>query len=681
MRKTIKSKLQNSSIQRVHLIFKTHLDLGFTDFSRNVAALYFERYIPHAIGLARELRRAGGAERFVWTTGSWLIYEALERASHAERAELEQAILQGDLAWHGLPFTTHSELMDVDLFRFGLSLSQELDARFGKKTITAKMTDVPGHTRGIVPLLAEAGIQFLHIGVNPASTPPDVPSVFVWRAPDGSDVMVMYQKGAYGDLQIVPGLKEAIAFAHTNDNEAPQTVEAVRAAYTKLRDQFPDAEIVASTLDAFAQVLRKVKAQLPIVTQEMGDTWIHGAASDPKKISQFRKLLRLRHVWLERESIAPDSSEFRNFNRALLLVPEHTWGLDVKTHLADSENFSRELFDAARDQPNFQKMEASWQEQRAYIEQAVHALDDSPLQRDASSALRSLEPVRPDTATITRIAKPLTRFETEHWRFKFDARGALVRLEDKASGRNWASADHPLGLFCYQTFSQADYDRFYKQYIHYTPENEWWSVPDFTKPGMASARAQHRDWCPRLAALYHESNSPSFLLELALPKAAIGKYGCPASVFVNVEFPEEEPSIHFVVQWFDKRATRLPEAIWFSFCPRVKTGKGWTMDKLGQVVSPLDVVRDGNRHLHAVGHGVQYQEKAVRLEIESRDTPLVAPGERSLLHFNNRQPSLTCGMHFLLYDNVWGTNFPMWYDEPARFEFIWRTSVNVEKMV
>ena len=60
------------------------------------------------------------------------------------------------------------------------------------------MTDVPGHTRAIVPLLAEAGIRFLHIGVNPASTPPRVPSLFRWRDPSGVEVMVMYQRGAYG---------------------------------------------------------------------------------------------------------------------------------------------------------------------------------------------------------------------------------------------------------------------------------------------------------------------------------------------------------------------------------------------------------------------------------------------------------------------------------------------------
>ncbi len=185
------------SIQRIHLAFKTHLDVGYTDLAREVAKRYFELYVPQAIHLAQTLRQAGGEKRFVWTTGSWLIYEYLERASRSDRARMEQAILDGDIVWHGLPFTVFSELMDADLFRFGLSLSQELDRRFGKRTIAAKMTDVPGHTRSIVPLLAEAGIQFLHIGVNAGSTPPAVPPVFVWRDPSGAQVIVMLHKGGY----------------------------------------------------------------------------------------------------------------------------------------------------------------------------------------------------------------------------------------------------------------------------------------------------------------------------------------------------------------------------------------------------------------------------------------------------------------------------------------------------
>lgn len=50
--------------------------------------------------------------------------------------------------------------MSRDLFRFGPSLSGELDRRFDKRTIAAKMTDVPGHTRSIIFILA-TGQRFM----------------------------------------------------------------------------------------------------------------------------------------------------------------------------------------------------------------------------------------------------------------------------------------------------------------------------------------------------------------------------------------------------------------------------------------------------------------------------------------------------------------------------------------
>jgi len=659
------------TIRRVHLIFKTHLDVGFTDLAGSVVAGYFERHIPAALALAQQLRQTGAAERFVWTTGSWLIYEYLEQASPAARARMEAGIAAGDIAWHALPFTFHSELLDPGLFRFGLSLSQELDRRFGKTTIAAKMTDVPGHTRGSVPLLAAGGVRFLHIGVNPASTPPDVPPVFVWRDPTGAQVMVMYHKGSYGEAMTVPGLDEAIEFAHTGDNLGPQSPEEIQAAFAAARLRFPGAEIVASTLDAYAAALGRVEDQLPLVTQEIGDTWIHGAGSDPAKVSQYRQLLRLRRQWLTTGRVAESEPAFTRFSRALLLIPEHTWGLDIKTHLGDFTHYAAPEFQAARAEPGYRKVEASWDEQRGYLRSALQALGDSPLAAEAKTALQALEPVRPEMVGFELVPDPTAGFDTTHFTLAFDERGAITRLLQKSSGTEWASRAHPLGLFRYETFSAADYARFYGQYIQHSPQTESWARPDFTKPGLELTHAEHRDWLPTVAGLYQRRDAAGqyFLLSLALPDEAHTCYGCPREVFVSLCLPAELPEIHFKVQWFQKPACRLPEAAWFSIAPQVQQPERWLLDKLGEWISPLDVIHDGNRSLHAVGVGAAYRGPEAALELDTPDAPLIAPGERALLNFNNAQPDLTQGFHILLLDNLWGTNFRMWYDNDAVFRF------------
>jgi alpha-mannosidase len=56
----------------------------------------------------------------------------------------------------------------------------------------AKMTDVPSHCWVLPTLLNHAGVEFLHLGCNEASSSPQVPPLFWWEGPDGSRVLTMY---------------------------------------------------------------------------------------------------------------------------------------------------------------------------------------------------------------------------------------------------------------------------------------------------------------------------------------------------------------------------------------------------------------------------------------------------------------------------------------------------------
>lgn len=669
------------AIRKVHLIFKTHLDVGFTDFARNVVRDYRERFIPQAIQTAAALRRLTAdnpphsPRRFVWTTGSWLIYDYLESASVDERKALEAAILAGDIAWHALPFTTHTELMSADLFRYGLSLSARLDQRFGRKTIAGKMTDVPGHTRAMVPLLAEAGVQFVHFGVNGASTPPDVPDVFVWRdAESEQSVLVMYHKGTYGDLKIVPGLDEAICFAHTNDNIGPQTPEDAIHNFDELQRQFPEAEVVGSTLDAFGARLATIKDSLPIVTSEIGDTWIHGVGSDPLKVSQFLALQRLHGEWIA-DGVAATPEQhvgFDAFSRLLLMVPEHTWGMDIKTHLADFTTYRQPEFNAARQRANFQLVEQSWDEQRGYVQDSIAALPDA-LRQQAITRLNADVPRRSDPqqegfTALTLEALANQTFTAGQFEVRFDAsRGGLTHLKHMPSGRVLAgtSEGEALGTFWFETFSQDDYADFHRDYNINKGTTSEWSIPDFTKPGM-DAPIRHR-WHARLTHAYHRHSAEQdeFLLMLAMPAEAVNDCGAPRDVLLTVRFPADAPDVHVDLQWFGKPASRLAQAAWLSFVPHVESADEWRLLKMGRRIDPRDVVPDGNRHLHAA-ESVLFD---AQLRLTSWDAPLVAPGKASLLDFNNALPSIGDGVQVNLYNNVWGTNFRMWYEDDSRFRF------------
>jgi len=109
---TSESNLGGTDVKRVLVMFKCHLDVGFIDTQANVVHKYFAQYYPQAIETAATMRQSG-EDRYVWTTGSWLLYEYLEGATGPERKRMEQAVSAGDIVWHALPFTWHSTFFTV----------------------------------------------------------------------------------------------------------------------------------------------------------------------------------------------------------------------------------------------------------------------------------------------------------------------------------------------------------------------------------------------------------------------------------------------------------------------------------------------------------------------------------------------------------------------------------------
>lgn len=663
--------MARAEIRKLVVVFKTHLDVGFTDYARTVKARYLDVFLPQTIGLSKQLQDCSPDLSFVWTTGSWLIYEALEQYKGRNLKALEASIAAGSISWHGLPFTTHCELMDASLFRFGLSLSERLDKRFGKHTISAKMTDVPGHTRSIVPQLADAGIRFLHLGVNPASTAPTTPKAYVWRHPDTSEVTVVCDGNDYGGITQLPGLSSGLALIHSGDNAGPPSIAQIEESFRKLREAYPQAEVYSGRLDDFAEDLIAIKQDLPVVTDEIGDTWIHGVGTDPAKVSHFLELQRLAASWQKADHHSQDAENTDDFRRQLLLIPEHTWGMDEKSFLGDYTHYGASDFRKMRRTEKCRQFEQSWQEQREYLRQAVGKLKGLR-RKEAQGAIESLTPRYPSTKGYAKVDRPGRVFDTPWLTIGFDEKSGLIsHMKDTAQNRTWATPSKPLASYVYETFSADDYNRFGSQYVRGWPNAVYWAIRDFTKCGLEKLSLSHQSYSPTLDALWvqvDQAGDTRFIVEMSMPELATKDFGSPAKLTTQVHIHAESPEIDVVFQWFDKKACRIPEASWFSFCPRTGPQPEWSFKKMGSWISPWNVVRNGNRKLHAAEE-VSYRDDMSSLMITPLDSPLVAPGERSLLNFNNRQPSKTKGVHFNLHNNIWCTNFPMWYEEDGRFRF------------
>lgn len=629
--------------KKIIVLFKTHLDIGFTDLSGKVTEKYMREFIPNAIRVGEELRQQSPPINFCWTTGSWLIYEYLNQAEDAEVEKLEKAIKKGIISWHGLPFTTHSEYMTRELFEHGLQLSKQLDKRFGKKTIGAKLTDVPGHTKAIVLLMANAGLEFLHIGVNDACPNPVTAPIFRWQV-DGKEITVMYDQG-YGDFSPIRESGVHVYFAHTGDNLGVQSSSKVVNIIKKLKKEYPKAEIVIGDLNDVAYAVREVKDSLPVLTSEIGDTWIHGAGTDPGKNSMYRSLLRFTKTLDDQET---KEKVWGN----LLLVAEHTCGCDEKVHLHDYFNYSKKQLEKSRSKPNFKKMQESWQEQRQYVKNALDTLP-ADLKNQAEKEMSEYKREFTDILKMNDLSKQ--SFATiNNWEIKWNPQGEIVSLEK--SGRVYADGQHRLCTLFYEQFSGAEYKKFFNEY---NTHKYRWAREDYTKIGMGRIAKKYQRYGTQLKSVYQNNNQLVFRLVFE-PKAH-ALCGAPKEIEILLTF--ENAKVTVDLAWTNKPANRVAEALWLGFAP---IDKGPMITKLDMMINPQDVVEKGNRKLFGTDDGVYYENST----IHSLDAAIAAFEEPSLLNFNQKIPNTEKGVYFNLYNNVWGTNFPMWYDEDARFRFV-----------
>jgi hypothetical protein len=649
-------------------MFKCHLDVGFIDTQAAVIHKYFKQYFPQAIQLASTLRQSG-EERYVWTTGSWLVYEYLEQASTGERKRMEQAIAAGDIAWHALPFSWQTELLTRSAISGAIGFSKSLDRRFGRNTTGAKMTDVPGHSRGLIAPLAESGVTFLDIGVNSASTPPDVPDAFVWKDPNGASIVMMYHRREYGGIVSVPQSDLAVAVEVRDDNSGPHTTEEIHKIYADLRKRFPNATLQASNLTEIANAVQPYKGALPVLTQEIGDTWIYGVASDPVKVARYRELLRLRTDWIKHRKLQVGDPVDLAFLSKFALAAEHTWGTDTKTWL-DFDHYTPDALAQVLEQPHYKTVTGSWVEKRADIDDGI-ALLPSALRAEATAAVAKLRPTIPDM-TLLQPHDAATPIATKHFLIGLDpATGEIVRLRGKAH-REWASHDHPLGSFTYQTLSKHDYDRFLASYI--TVQTDW-APKDFGKPNIEKFGAESRIWKTKLTKCLtgEDEREHRIVLQMHIDHPSTdlpSNAAWPTQLYLELVLPKKESKIFVNLTWLGKLANRLPEAIWFSFNPIAPEAQSWLLSKVEQSVSPMDVVSGGNRHMHALSNDIRYHDGKGSFAVETLDAPLVVLGEKSPIYFSNEQPDLSKGIHFSLFNNGWGTNYVQWFGEDMRFRFV-----------
>lgn len=392
-----------TKLQRVIITFKTHFDIGYTDLAVNVVRRYRTEMMDQALAVVDRSAGLPPDRRFVWMTPGWPMAKILEdwEGQTAERKErIWRAFRDGRFATHALPFTTHTELLEIEDLVRGLHFSSELSRR-GELPLPrdAKMTDVPCHSWIMPTLLRHSGVEFLHLGCNAGSSSPEVPMLFWWEGPDGSRLLTMYIAEGYGSGLMPPAnwpYKTWLALIHTGDNAGPPKPEQVEQLLQEAEKKLPGVQVRIGRLSDFADAIVADKEELPVVRGDMPDSWIHGPLCDPAGARIARNIrpeiatcesldthLRTWGVDLPdpREAIA---KAYENS----LLYGEHTWGgaLYWITSYAKQRNYAYgDAWKKERAEGKFARLDASWDEHTAYIKTAQSLI--APLQQSQLQAL------------------------------------------------------------------------------------------------------------------------------------------------------------------------------------------------------------------------------------------------------------------------------------------------------
>jgi len=329
----------NPEINNLVIVFKTHFDIGYTDYAESVVSKYSGSLIQNALQIQESGRDLPENEQFVWTMAGWPMKAILENSQPDIRKKVGTALQEGRFAVHALPFTLETEACDLENLVRGFSFSTDISYQYGLEIPRdAKMTDVPSHSWILPTLLTNAGVDILHLGCNPASQSPEIPMLFWWEGPDGSRLMTMYWSKYYGTDLVPPAewpYKSWLAIIHTNDNQGPPKPEELKKIMAEAKKLAPNATIHIGRISDFYDLLMKEKPDLPVVRRDMPDTWIHGYMSMPREVKNSRHMKKdmfsletlntQLNIWADQKNDISDLIKKANENA--LLFDEHTFGL------------------------------------------------------------------------------------------------------------------------------------------------------------------------------------------------------------------------------------------------------------------------------------------------------------------------------------------------------------------
>jgi len=247
---------------------------------------------------------------------------------------------------------------------------------------------------------------------------------------------------------------------------------------------------------------------------------------------------------------------------------------------------------------------------------------------------------------------------------KFGENSGLISLYDHAFSRQYASEENLLGKYVYTTFTQKNYDEYFSEYLYCPIDICKWAEIDVGKINVTAGNPIEKTWEFFGTQLWTKetSESCSYYFQLEPENVSAHVYfGAPENIFMNVEISTEQNSYEIAINYalFSKTPTRLPEAHWILFNPDVDLfSTPFLLGKCGEKINPMQTIQNGSHHIHGQWDGIFFGNG---MHVESLDAGILSIGSPNPFPTPLVTPDPENGFYFNLYNNIWGTNWIMWY--------------------
>jgi hypothetical protein len=346
----------------IYLLPHSHNDIGYTHVQTEVEKIQWQN-LDNAIRYAQETKDYPNGSQFKWNVEvMWAVESYMKQASEKEKQEFIDAVQKGWLELDGLYANILSGLCRPE------ELYQMLDDAYvtanlcNTQLTSAMITDIPGYSWGIIPVMAHCGIKYFSIGTNSFHRIGDILQAwgdkpFYWESPSGKEKILCWVHGkGYSEFhtglaytQLKNKLKEQLIFDYINElNKANYPYDIITMRYNigsdngppdpylsdivkEWNEKYTSPRLIISTVsESFETFEKEYGKSLPIVRGDFNGYWEDGACSSALETAINResseRLIQTGTLLTILDASNYPYMELKEAWKNVLLFSEHTWG-------------------------------------------------------------------------------------------------------------------------------------------------------------------------------------------------------------------------------------------------------------------------------------------------------------------------------------------------------------------